>query len=317
MTAALHHIGSEIINKYQQLAGKDVFNAIEDASRTTGVDFGYLLEQAQAESNFDADVKAKTSSATGLYQFIEQTWLEMVAKHGYKHGLGQYGQHINFNSKNGSISVSSRAMKSEILELRKNPEIASKMAAEFAKDNKGYLESQTRRDIGSTEMYLAHFLGAGSAAKFINAMDRNDGQTANRLFPDAARANKNVFYNKNGSPKSLQQVYAFFDKKFSNTPVTPQQAPTSPIKDVPEQMLHFASAEDNLPDMINVMTMDLASSAFSPAPSTAYNFSSNSWKGNDTLNELDVIMLSHMMRTWTHEDSSRGYDAYRTSGRYA
>ena len=107
MTAALHHLGSELINKYQQVAGKDIFNAIENASRTTGVDFGYLLEQAQAESNFDADVKAKTSSATGLFQFIENTWLETVAKHGYKHGLGKYGQEISFDPKRGKISVSS------------------------------------------------------------------------------------------------------------------------------------------------------------------------------------------------------------------
>lgn len=317
MTAALHHFGSEIINKYQQLAGKDVFNAIEDASRTTGVDFGYLLEQAQAESNFDADVKAKTSSATGLFQFIEQTWLEMVAKHGYKHGLGKYGQEIAFSPKNGRVSVSSSKMKQEILELRKDPEIASKMAAEFAKDNRDYLMRETKSDVGSTEMYLAHFLGAGSAAKFINGMDRNENQSASRLFPDAARANKNVFYNGNGTPKSLKQVYAFFNKKFSGTPVMPSDAPAAKPQPAMD-MLHFAEASPDTDDLVNVMSMDLASSAFtSSTPSTHYSFSSNNWGGQDTINDIDVMMLSRMIREWTHEDNSRGYSAYLNAGRFA
>lgn len=319
MTAALHHLGSELINKYQQVAGKDVFNAIEDASRSTGVDFGYLLEQAQAESNFDADVKAKTSSATGLYQFIERTWLETVAKHGYKHGLGKYGQEITFDPKRGKISVSSPKMKQEILELRKNPEIASKMAAEFAKDNRDYLAGATKKDIGSTEMYLAHFLGAGSAAKFINGMDRNGNQPASKLFPAAARANKSVFYNHNGTSKSLDQVYAFFDKKFSNTPIAPSDKPAGE-KTVMPQMMHFAAmqAQPEPAEMVNVMTMDLASSAFtSTTPSTSYSFATNTWGGHEKMNEMDVMMLSHMIRQLSHIDNSRGYDAYQTSGRWA
>lgn len=314
MTAAFHNLGSELINKYQRLAGQDVFKAIENASRDTGVEFSYLLEQAQAESNFNADVKAKTSSATGLYQFIDRTWLETVAKHGYKHGLGQYGQHINYDPGRGKVSVSDPQMKKEILELRKDPEIASKMAAEFAKDNRDYLAAKTGADIGSTEMYLAHFLGAGGAAKFINAMDRNEGQAAQKIFPAAAKANRNVFYNKDGSSKSLKDVYAFFDKKFSDTPISPRQAPAGDRFTKP--VMNFADASPTADSLVNVMSMDLAGASFSSPPSNSVNFASNSFSDARTNTAFDVMMLSNMIREWTQTDQMRGYGAYSNSGRF-
>ena len=53
---------------------KNVYDAIKNAAAKTGVNFTYLMEKAAVESSFNPDAKAKTSSATGLFQFIEQTW---------------------------------------------------------------------------------------------------------------------------------------------------------------------------------------------------------------------------------------------------
>ena len=54
-------------------AGAKVASAIQNASNKTGVDFSYLMQQAQIESSFKTDVKACSSSATGLFQFIDST----------------------------------------------------------------------------------------------------------------------------------------------------------------------------------------------------------------------------------------------------
>lgn len=187
-------------------ASSGVLNAIGQASSKTGVDFAYLVQQAQAESNFDTDVKASSSSATGLFQFINATWLDMVDKHGYKHGIDTQGK-----------------SKQEILELRKDPVIASNMAAEFASDNEAFLDAHWGGDIGSTELYLAHFMGAGGASSFLNARDENGLKTAANLFPAAAKANSNVFYDsKTGRAKSVDEVYAFFDKKFQIEGIDPK-----------------------------------------------------------------------------------------------
>lgn len=191
-------------------ASQDVIHAIGQASEDTGVDFAYLVQQAKAESNFDPSAKASTSSATGLYQFIERTWLGMVRDHGEKYGLGEYAQHIDSKAR-----VSDRAMRKEILALRNDPEIASQMAAEFALENKEHLDKTWGGDIGATELYLAHFLGAGGAASFLNARDETPNAPAADLFPRPAIANRNVFYDrKTGEARTVEEVYAFFDKKF-------------------------------------------------------------------------------------------------------
>lgn len=199
------------------LAGKapqNVLKAIKNASVNTGVDFSYMVQQAAVESSFNAKAKAKGSSATGLYQFIESTWLSMVNRYGDKHGMGHYAAEISDSGR-----VSSKAMRKEILALRKDPEKAAAMAAEFARENEDFLQanwSRGKKEIGSTELYLAHFLGAGQASAFLNARDESPMQQAALIFPEAAKSNRNVFYDtRTGRPKSLDEVYAFFDSKFT------------------------------------------------------------------------------------------------------
>lgn len=205
---------SQLIDK----AGEKIASAIHNASAKTGVDFSYLLKQAQIESSFKTDVKASTSSATGLYQFIDKTWLSMVNKYGDKYGLTDLASQINDNGK-----VACNAVKKEILELRKDPELCSLMAAELAADNKAHLEKSTGKEAGATELYMAHFMGPAGASKFLNALNKNPNANAAALFPDAASANKNVFYDKSGKAKSLEQVYAQFDKKFDSLESMPTE----------------------------------------------------------------------------------------------
>ncbi|HEX2752339.1 MAG TPA: transglycosylase SLT domain-containing protein [Alphaproteobacteria bacterium] len=222
MTAALSAAKAGNVQKYQAVASQNVIQAVQKASARTGVDFSFLMEKAAAESSFNPTAKAKTSSATGLYQFIESTWLNMVKNHGDKYGLGEYADKIEI--KNGKPCVAD-CDREEILKLRNDPEIAALMAGEFTADNKNFLKRNVGGDIGSTELYFAHFMGAGGAAKFLNSRNINGDVTAAELFPAAAKANKNVFYNhKTGEARSLDEVYAYFDKKFSGTAATPAKS---------------------------------------------------------------------------------------------
>ncbi len=200
----------------QSGASRDVASAIHKASARTGVDFSYLMNQAKAESNFNPAAKAKTSSATGLYQFIESTWMRMVKTHGQKYGLDAQANAITQKA-DGSFSVSS-SMRKAILDLRKDPEVASAMAAEFAAENKAYLQERVGGDIGATDMYFAHFLGARGASGFLNQMNETPNAQAADYFPKAAQSNRNVFYDPNsGKPRTFAQVYEFFDKKFNSS----------------------------------------------------------------------------------------------------
>ena len=189
-----------------------VQGAIQLASQRTGIDFNYLLGQAQVESGLNASARAGTSSATGLYQFVEQSWLGVVKNHGAEHGMAWAADSIRQTS-SGRYVVSDSATRQAILNLRSDPTAASLMAAEHASDNKDALSAKLDRDVTGTDLYMAHFLGLGGAKKFLSAMDANADASAASLFPAAARTNRNVFYERDGSARSLGDVYQRFSAK--------------------------------------------------------------------------------------------------------
>ncbi len=227
-------------------AAPRVLDAIKRASAATGVSFAYMLQKASAESSFNTSAKSRTSSATGLYQFIDHTWLTLVKRYGDKCGLGQYASCIDDNG-----HVSNPAVKKQILALRKDPTASAMMAAEFTAENRSYLQDQLgpHAKVGPTELYLAHFLGAGGATEFLKTMKSHPMEQASDLFPQAANSNRAVFYDKSGAPRTLAGVYDFFAKKFEGAPAVdqpqtvPAQAPVMVADTQSNQTNHAALAQ--------------------------------------------------------------------------
>ncbi|MES2493150.1 MAG: lytic transglycosylase domain-containing protein [Pseudomonadota bacterium] len=176
--------------------------AIARAAQATGVNFDYLLAQAKLESGLDPDARAATSSATGLYQFLGGTWLDTLKKHGAEHGLGWAGQ-----------AASDPARRAEVLALRRDPHVSALMAAELANDNKAMLMGATGRDPDPAELYLAHFLGAEGAVRFLSAHAADPGQSAAAILPEAAAANRPVFFGADGSAHSIGAVMGLIRRK--------------------------------------------------------------------------------------------------------
>lgn len=193
----------------------ELLNTLKQASSRTGVDFAYLVAQAGQESGFKADAQAKTSSARGLFQFIDSTWLETVRDHGAKHGLTEYARQISTGS-DGKPRVNDAEARREILALRDDPRIASAMAAEYARSNQQVLAREFGVDVKKVDLYLGHFLGPNGATKFLGALKDNPTQSAAALLPEAAAANKGVFYGADGNPRTLGEIYAFFNAKLDS-----------------------------------------------------------------------------------------------------
>jgi len=198
---------SPMVDPVSTSNGASVMGALQNASQKTGVGFDFLYRMAQRESALDPAAKAATSSAAGLFQFIEQTWFNSVKTHGAKHGLGDYAADIVRNA-SGKLTVTNEARRQEILDLRFDASKASALAAELANDNKSGLEKRLGRQVGGAELYAAHFLGVGGAAKLLSA---SPGANAAALLPAAAKANRPVFYNE-GSPRTVAEVMASFEK---------------------------------------------------------------------------------------------------------
>jgi len=178
------------------------------------MDFGLLMAQAQQESGFDPAAKARDSSATGLYQFIDSTWLGMVQRFGGKYGVAGLAQQITTTA-SGRPAVADAATRQQILNLRTDPRLSAALGAEYAKLNKGELEQALGRPAGNAELYMAHFLGSGGATQFLKALQGHGGTIAADLFPEAAAANRAVFYDAAGEPRSLSQIYQSFANRIN------------------------------------------------------------------------------------------------------
>ena len=188
--------------------------AIASASRSTGVDFDYLMSQARIESAMNPSARARTSSAVGLFQFTKQTWLATLKSHGSDNQLGWAADAIT-QASDGSFKVSDPDMREAILDLRTNPEAASAMAAEFAADNEQHLSTALGRSPEPVDLYLAHFLGANGAVQFLAAHDANPDIAAAPMMPKAAAANRSIFYDRQGEPRSVGEIRQMFAAKIS------------------------------------------------------------------------------------------------------
>lgn len=192
----------------------DVTGAIKRAASATGANFQYLLATAKMESNFQPDAAASTSSARGLYQFIDQTWLGTVKEAGTQLGYGKYADAIE-KTDDGSYEVSDAKMRREILKLRNDPAASSAMAGVLTQSNSFKLTSAIGRRPTDGELYMAHFMGVSGAAKLINAAAATPRAPGADLFPRAAAANRSIFYDKSGNARSVSGVYAVLNDRYA------------------------------------------------------------------------------------------------------
>lgn len=195
-------------------SGERVTAAIRSASQQTGISFDYLLKTAQRESALNPTAQASSSSARGLFQFIDTTWLATVKEDGAAFGLQQYAGQIE-KTADGQYFVRDPQARAEILKLRDNPVIASNMAAAFSKRNANEIQSVLGRQPTEGELYIAHFLGANGAKRLLSLRASNPNASAASAFPEAARANKSIFYNSSGA-RSIEETYRVLVSKHDN-----------------------------------------------------------------------------------------------------
>lgn len=183
------------------------------AAAVTGVDPVYMMALADKESSFSPTVRARTSSAEGLFQFVTKTWLSVVREHGPKHGLDAEAAAITVVD--GDLTIADDAARERILGLRRDPYLSALMAAEMLKCDRSKIERRIGRDLTRAEFYLAHFLGVESAGRFVEVLGGKPKQSARRVFPQAARANRTLFFTRHGRKMrdlTVAEVYARIDQ---------------------------------------------------------------------------------------------------------
>ena len=250
-----------------------VIGALSRAAERTGADFGYLLQTAMRESSLNPKAQAPTSSASGLFQFVEQTWLGTVKQHGSEHGLSNYADAISMGS-DGRFHVADRAVRQEILALRQDPEVSATMAGEMTNDVRQTMESALGRSVSGGELYAAHFLGPKGAIKLIKANEATPQASAAALFPDAAQANRRIFFTKDGDQRSVAAVVTALTCKpncdaaamLADAQPTPTPAAMALADANPHQQLRGAIAEFTPTPRSGAASTVLANAAFILAP---------------------------------------------------
>lgn len=192
-----------------------IAGSIKQAASTTGASFEYLLTTAKMESNFNPKAAATTSSARGLFQFIDQTWLGTVKEAGSQLGYGKYADAITKNP-SGSYSVSDPTDRAAVMKLRDDPDAASSMAGVLTQSNSFKLTGKIGRRPTDAELYMAHFMGVGGAGKLISSAEDSPNANAARMFPNAAAANSSIFYDRSGTARSVSQVYSVLTSRYAS-----------------------------------------------------------------------------------------------------
>ncbi len=143
-----------------------------------------LSRAIQIESAGKANAKAATSSATGLAQFVNATWLETVRRHRPDWFTGRTD--------------------AEVLALRADPKCAIEMLARFWEDNARIIGP------GWTEgdLYLAHFAGPAAARRLFAA--NPEASSATVFSNSAIAANRNIL-----SGKTCGEVRAWAGRRMA------------------------------------------------------------------------------------------------------
>ncbi len=101
------------------------------------------------------------------------------------------------------------------MKLRDDPVASSAMAGVLTQSNSFQLTGQIGRRPTDGELYMAHFMGVGGAAKLINNAEDNPKASAAWLFPNAAAANRSIFYDRQGSARSVSEVYSVLTSRYA------------------------------------------------------------------------------------------------------
>lgn len=204
-----------------------VEEALQRAAQATGFNAGVLRRIAERESRLDSTASNPLSSARGLMQFTQGTWLEVVRDFGPRHGLNRQAEAL-VTDRDGNIGARNWRELQGILRLREDPHLSAILAAERLKKVRPTLEEAQGRTASPADLYLAHLLGPTGARQFLAAVRDTPSRSSLAVVGNAAKPNPGIF-ERRGQVLSVRKVYEEVAEMFEpGTPATAGAAQDTP-----------------------------------------------------------------------------------------
>jgi hypothetical protein len=198
-------------------ADQSILAMLHHAARRHGVEPSLLIAMAWRESRFDPLAVNPQSSARGLMQFTEATWLETVRDYGAAHGLAQEAAVLRTDPRTGTISAPDTRELRHLLTMRFDPQLSAALAAARMAAARTTLEAGLARAVTASDLYAVHLLGMGGARRFLAA---HGGQrAADVVGPQVAGRNRGVFFDRDGRALDVAEVRDAITRSTAVSPV--------------------------------------------------------------------------------------------------
>ena len=195
-----------------------------EVSEKTETDFELLALKAMLESDLGRNTTNPSSTARGVFQYIETTWLTLMARYGERIGHKDYAESVKFDAitKEPYVDRLSRYSRAEILKLRFDTRVAALIKAHQMKEETPLMEIfKDSKKLSATDHYIAHMMGLGMAKDFYALKNQESDKilthSGNPLFREAAILNPAFFYDEKGAALTAPQAYKNFTARIAST----------------------------------------------------------------------------------------------------
>lgn len=201
---------TSMYQRLKALSG-DTHGLITTAGNELGLPEGQALKVGMIESGLKAD--ASSGVAKGLFQFTKTTWDAMKQKYGAEYGIDPTAS-------------------------RTDPVANTILGVAYLKENATNYQSTFGKDPELVDLYMGHFLGQAGRNQFLKAMEQNPNAPAYAVVGKRSVANnKDVFFKKDGTARTLNEVYQMYSNKLSATELE-QDMKTDRLKmDIQDELL--------------------------------------------------------------------------------
>ena len=197
-----------------------LIDALFTATQETGVSFELMAIKAMIESNLGANTIAAKSTARGVFQYIDSTWLSLIKRHGKHIGYASYADALEYDPKTKRYNTYKNASISheDILNLRDDAKASALIKAYQIIDEQAVLKEYKEGNAPTiTDHYIMHMLGLPLSRTFYRLKNSNSpilpANLKNGMFSQAIALNPYFFYDKNKNALSAPQIY----ERFANT----------------------------------------------------------------------------------------------------